>query len=66
MGPNNSYFFQPGVNSRTHPLTPQKNITLTAKLATFHAKALDDKQRLYYSEENLMIFITAKVRPIQI
>jgi len=60
MGPNSSYFFQPGINSRTHPLTPKENITLTTKLATFHAKALDDKQRLYYSEENFDDFYYGK------
>jgi len=60
MGPNSSYFFQPGINSRTHPLTPIKNITLTTKLATYHAKALDEKQRLYYSEENFDDFYYGK------
>jgi hypothetical protein len=60
MGPNSSYFFQPGISSRTHPLTPKENITLTAELATFHAKALDDKQRLYYSEENFDDFYYGK------
>ena len=60
MGANSSYFFQPGIKSRTHPLTPKENISLTAKLATFHAKALDDKKRLYYSEENFDDFYYGK------
>ena len=60
MGANSSYFFQPGINSRTHPLTPKDNITLTTQLATFHAKALDKKQRLYYSEENYDDFYYGK------
>ncbi|MGL1958078.1 MAG: M14 family zinc carboxypeptidase [Colwellia sp.] len=60
MGPNSSYFFQPGVNARTHPLTPIKNIELTKELATFHAKALDQKQRLYYSEESFDDFYYGK------
>lgn len=60
MGHNSSYFFQPGIRSRTHPLTPTKNIELTAALANFHAKALDQQQRLYYSEENFDDFYYGK------
>ena len=60
MGANSSYFFQPGIASRTHPLTPKKNVTLTKALARFHAKALDQAQRLYYSEENYDDFYYGK------
>lgn len=60
MGANGSYFFQPGIISRTHPLTPKQNITLTKTLATYHAKALDKAQRLYYSEENFDDFYYGK------
>ncbi len=60
MGANSSYFFQPGIASRTHPLTPKKNITLTKELAKYHAKALDQAQRLYYSEENFDDFYYGK------
>lgn len=60
MGANSSYFFQPGIISRTHPLTPKKNITLTKMLAKYHAKALDKAQRLYYSEENYDDFYYGK------
>ena len=60
MGANGSYFFQPGVVSRTHPLTPKKNTELTKVLATYHAKALDKAQRLYYSEENFDDFYYGK------
>lgn len=60
MGANSSYFFQPGIVSRTHPLTPKKNVTLTKVLAKFHAKALDKAQRLYYSEENFDDFYYGK------
>ena len=60
MGANGSYFFQPGVVSRTHPLTPKKNTALTKVLATYHAKALDKAQRLYYSEENFDDFYYGK------
>ena len=60
MGANSSYFFQPGIPSRTHPLTPTGNIELTSLLATYHAAALDDEQRLYYSEENFDDFYYGK------
>lgn len=51
MSRNSSYFFQPGVESRTHPLTPKKNITLTGMMAKYHAEALDAVDHLYYSKE---------------
>jgi hypothetical protein len=60
MGPNSSYFFQPGILSRTHPLTPKQNITLTKALAKYHAKALDKAQRLYFSEEQYDDFFYGK------
>lgn len=60
MGANSSYFFQPGIASRTNPLTPPQNFLLTKTLATFHAKALDQAQRLYYSEENFDDFYYGK------
>ena len=60
MGANSSYFFQPGIASRTHPLTPKQNVSLTKELAKFHAKALDQAQRLYYSEENFDDFYYGK------
>lgn len=60
MGHNSSYFFQPGIQSRTHPLTPKRNVELTATLAKFHASALDKQNRLYYSEENFDDFYYGK------
>ena len=60
MGANSSYFFQPGIISRTHPLTPKQNITLTKVLAKYHATALDKAQRLYYSEEQYDDFFYGK------
>ncbi|WP_448247606.1 M14 family zinc carboxypeptidase [Thalassotalea agariperforans] len=60
MGPNKSYFFQPGVLSRTHPLTPRNNITLTNQLASFHATALDSHDRLYFSQEGYDDFFYGK------
>lgn len=60
MGSNSTFFFQPGIPSRTHPLTPQINQDLTGKIAEFHAEALDDIQSLYYSEESFDDFYYGK------
>ncbi|WP_445383852.1 M14 family zinc carboxypeptidase [Robiginitalea sp. IMCC43444] len=51
MGTNATFFFQPGVPSRVHPLTPKINQELTAEIGTYHARALDQIGSLYYSEE---------------
>lgn len=60
MGKDGTYFFQPGVPSRTNPLTPAKNIELTKLFSTYHAKALDTDNRLYYSEESFDDFYYGK------
>lgn len=60
MGTNNSFFFQPGVPSRTHPLTPLKNQELTKKIAAFHAKALDAIGSYYYTQEGFDDFYYGK------
>ncbi|MCB0474732.1 MAG: zinc carboxypeptidase [Flavobacteriaceae bacterium] len=60
MGTNSTFFFQPGVPSRTHPLTPKKNQELTAKIGQYHAKALDKIGSLYYSEEGYDDFYYGK------
>ncbi len=52
MGRNATYFFQPGVPSRTHPRTPEDNQALTEEFATYHAEAFDEKGSLYYSKES--------------
>jgi hypothetical protein len=52
MGTNSTFFFQPGVPARMHPLTPEKNFELTKKIGTYHAKALDQIGSLYYNQEN--------------
>ena len=51
MGTHATYFFQPGVPDRTHPLTPQINQDLTAAIAEYHADILDENQVLYYTRE---------------
>ena len=60
MGTNSTFFFMPGVQSRINPITPKKNQELTAKIATFHAKALDKIGSLYYTEEGYDDFYYGK------
>ncbi|MFP4846404.1 M14 family zinc carboxypeptidase [Winogradskyella sp. PE311] len=60
MGTNSSFFFQPGIPSRTHPLTPKLNQDLTKGIATYHAKAFDKIGSLYYSEESFDDFYYGK------
>lgn len=60
MGTNSTFFFQPGIPSRTHPLTPQRNQALTGAIAEYHAAALDDIQSLYYTRESFDDFYYGK------
>ncbi|MFC4721031.1 M14 family metallopeptidase [Geojedonia litorea] len=60
MGTNSTFFFQPGIQSRTHPLTPKLNQELTKQIGNFHAKALDKIGSLYYTEEDYDDFYYGK------
>ena len=60
MGSNSTFFFQPGIPSRTHPLTPQMNQDLTKEIGTYHAKALDKIGSQYYTEESFDDFYYGK------
>jgi hypothetical protein len=60
MGTNATFFFQPGVPSRTHPLTPKLNQELTAEIGKYHAAALDSIGSLYYTEEGYDDFYYGK------
>lgn len=60
MGTNATFFFQPGIPSRTHPLTPKLNQELTKGIAQYHAKALDKIGSLYYTEESFDDFYYGK------
>jgi hypothetical protein len=51
MGSGETYFFQPGVPSRTNPMTPSKNQELTASIAHYHARALDQIGSTYFTKE---------------
>ena len=52
MGSNRSFFFQPGIPSRTNPLTPPLNQELTGRIGEFHAGALDKIGSFYYTQES--------------
>ena len=60
MGTNATFFFQPGIQSRVHPLTPKMNQTLTKKIGAFHAAALNEIGSLYYTEESYDDFYYGK------
>ncbi len=60
MGTNSTFFFQPGIPSRNHPLTPDKNFELTEKIGRYHAKYLDQIGSLYYSQESFDDFYFGK------
>lgn len=60
MGSNSSFFFQPGIQSRTHPLTPKLNQELTKKIGNYHAAALDKLGSFYYTEESFDDFYYGK------
>ena len=60
MGTNSTFFFQPGIPTRTHPLTPKLNQELTRAIGRYHAGALDKLGSLYYSEEDYDDFYYGK------
>jgi len=60
MGSNATFFFQPGIQSRTHPLTPKLNQELTKRIGNYHADALNKIGSLYYTEESFDDFYYGK------
>ncbi|SFN82449.1 M14 family metallopeptidase [Salegentibacter flavus] len=60
MGSNSTFFFQPGIPSRTHPLTPDINQDLTREIGTYHAAAFDELGSFYYTEEDYDDFYYGK------
>lgn len=60
MGTNATFFFQPGIPSRTHPLTPAMNQQLTREIGNFHATELNKIGSLYYTEESYDDFYYGK------
>ncbi|MDX1477605.1 MAG: M14 family metallopeptidase [Saprospiraceae bacterium] len=60
MGTNSTFFFMPGIPSRTNPITPQRNQDLTAAIAEYHAEILDEIGSLYYTKESFDDFYVGK------
>ena len=60
MGTNETFFFQPGIQSRVNPLTPKKNQELTMAIGKYHEKALNKIGSLYYTEEDYDDFYYGK------
>lgn len=60
MGSNSTFFFQPGIQSRVHPLTPKMNQILTKEIGNYHATALDKIGSLYFTEERYDDFYYGK------
>ncbi len=60
MGTNSTFFFQPGVPARNHPLTPEKNLEITKRIGEFHARALDEIGSFYYTQEGFDDFYYGK------
>lgn len=60
MGSDATFFFQPGIPSRTNPNTPPENQKLTEKIGEYHAAALDDIGSLYYNKESFDDFYYGK------
>jgi hypothetical protein len=60
MGTNSTFFFQPGIPSRTNPNTPQLNQDLTEKIGIYHAAALDSIGSLYYTKASFDDFYYGK------
>lgn len=60
MGTNSTFFFQPGIPERTNPLTPQRNQDLTRMFGSYHAKELDARGSLYFTQERFDDFYMGK------
>ena len=60
MGSEATYFFQPGVPSRTNPNTPEINQELTGRIAERHGEYLDQIGSLYYTRETYDDFYYGK------
>ena len=60
MGSNSTFFFQPGIPSRTNPNTPQINQNLTEQIGEFHAMFLDSIGSEYFSKERYDDFYYGK------
>jgi len=60
MGPNSTYFFQPGIPERNNPLTPARNFELTAAIAEYHGQILDQAGEPHYTRESFDDYYAGK------
>jgi len=60
MGAEATYFFQPGVPSRTNPNTTARNQELTGEMAEYHARYLERIGSLFYTRETFDDFYYGK------
>jgi len=60
MGSESTYFFQPGVPSRTNPNTTDRNQELTGRIAERHAENLEEIGSLFYTRETFDDFYYGK------
>lgn len=60
MGSNSTFFFQPGIPTRNHPLIPEDTYVLTERLGRYHAAFLDSLGSLYFTEESFDDFYFGK------
>ena len=60
METGSTYFFQPGVPERRHPLITAENAALTEKISRYFARALDATGSLYFTEERFDDFYMGK------
>ncbi len=60
QGAAGNYFFQPGIQTRVNPNTPKQNQEITAKIARYHAQALEGVNQFYYTEERYDDFYIGK------
>jgi hypothetical protein len=60
QGTDATFFFMPGVPSRTNPITPPRNQELTGKMGDFHAAALDKIGSAYFTKESYDDFYYGK------
>ncbi len=51
MGTNSTFFFQPGIPSRVHPLIPRDNYRITEQISTYFMEGLDAIGSLYFYKE---------------
>ena len=54
------FFFQPGVPSRQHPLTPPETLDMTLALAKFHAQSFDSAGVMFFTEDTYDDFYYGK------